>query len=313
MSMPAIQAWKSRNPDHKLSLLVKPPLIPLWQHHNAIDEIIPLTPGNLGPIKTGPALRQKCFHQAFIFPNSWRAALPPYIARIPRRIGFAGHTRRMLLTDVITPPTSEPHQQWEYASILELPADTTLPPPQLNLPAPPKAFQAIGDKQIIAILPGAARGPAKRWPTEHFLETARILAKANDYHFVLLGTAAEASLCQKISQSFTGASSSFAGSTTLPELASILKHCTGVLSNDSGGMHLAAAVGTPVVAMFGLTNPAQTGPIGPYTTCLQPPGIQGNRRISRCSAEAESALASIRPDEAAHALQQLMHLKAQAS
>lgn len=309
MSMPAIQAWKSLNPNHKLSLLVKPPLIPLWQHHNAIDELIPLDPGHLGPIRTGLKLRSLNFDQVFVFPNSWRAAIPPFVARVPSRTGFPGHTRRMLLTNVIAAPDEALHQQWEYAKILGLPDDIDLPTPKLNLPAPPDDFKKINYDTIIAILPGAARGPAKRWPTKHFIEAAKLLQQSHDCHFILLGTSAEADLCQTITQALGQNATSIAGTTTLPQLAAILKCCKGVLSNDSGGMHLAAAVGTPVVAMFGLTNPKQTGPIGPYTKCLQPPDIRGARKIPRNSSAAEQILASITPQEAADALTERMQSK----
>lgn len=311
MSMPAIQAWKALNPATQLHLLVKPHLIPLWQCHASIDNIIPLAPGNMGPLRTGGQLRRMAIGTAFIFPNSWRAALPARLAGIPVRQGFPGHFRAKLLTKVIPPPKDiTTHQQWEYASILGLPTDTHLPFPSLQLPPPPQELTAAAaDTPVIGILPGAARGPAKRWPTGHFIAAAQALLAHKTFHIAVLGTSAEEGLCREIATALSPHASCLAGSTTIPQLAATLQFCKGVLCNDSGGMHLAAAVGTPVVAMFGLTNPAQTGPIGPFTRCLQPHGIQGNRRIARNSAEAEKILESIAPEDAATALHELMASK----
>jgi len=301
MAMPAIQAWKQQHPDHILSLLVKPPLAPLWQCHDAIDQIITMQPGKLGPLRTGWYLRRTPYETAYIFPNSWRAAIPPRVAAIPRRIGFAGHYRRSLLTTVVPDAPATLHQQWEFARILQLPAETNLPLPALTLPPPPSAIRAIA-KPIIGILPGAARGPAKQWPLEHFIAAAQDLRKTHDFHFAVLGTPAEGPLCRKVTEALAPQAVCLAGQTTLPTLAACLRACQGVLSNDSGGMHLAAAVGTPVVAIFGLTSPAKTGPIGPYTRCLQPPGISGSRNIARHSRQAGRILASIPPQDAAQTL-----------
>ncbi len=301
MSMPAIQAWKEQHPHNTLTLLIKPHLVPLWQCHTAIDRIITLQPGNIGPFKTGCAMRNDAFEHAYIFPNSWRAALPPLLAGIPNRIAFAGHVRKWLLTECIPEAPANEHQQWEYARILGLSLSDSLPLPELKLPDAPAEI-LHQPNPLIGILPGAARGPAKRWPLRHFIAAAQMLRKSQNFHFVIMGTPAETPLCNEISQALMPHATCLAGNTTLPSLAASLRACSGVLSNDSGGMHLAAAVGTPVVAMFGLTDPAKTGPIGPYARCLQPSGVQGARKIARNSAEAERILASISPEDAADAL-----------
>ncbi len=312
MAMPAIQAWKEKHPHRQITLLIKPPLAPLWQCHAAINHIITLAPGKIGPITTGMHLRKSRFEAAYIFPNSWRAAIPPWIANIPQRTGFAGHARKWLLTQVTPDAPESEHQQWEYARILNLPLTQALPLPTLALPPPPAEITRHA-QSCIGLLPGAARGPSKRWPTKHFIAAAQELRKADDFHFAVMGTPTEAPLCQEITHALQPHAQCLAGNTTLPTLAAVLRHCVGVLSNDSGGMHLAAAVGTPVVAMFGHTDPQKTGPIGPHTRCLQPANIQGSRKVSRNSAEAQRALASIPPEDAATALLGLMRTKAGAT
>ena len=312
MSMPAIQAWKEKHTTHSIHLLIKPPLVPLWQCHTAIDHIITLVPGNAGPFKTGFHLRKTRFDTAYIFPNSWRSALPPWMANIPQRVGFSGHMRKWLLTESIPDAPETEHQQWEYARILNVPLTEPLPLPTLALPPPP-AEMTDHAKPCIGLLPGAARGPSKRWPTHYFIAAAKELQKSENFHFFVMGTPAEATLCREITHALQPHAQCLAGNTTIPALAAGLRHCAGVLSNDSGGMHVAAAVGTPVVALFGLTNPSKTGPIGPYARCLQPAGVQGSRKITRDSAEAQRALASIPPQDAANALLDLMRTKAGAT
>jgi heptosyltransferase II len=190
----------------------------------------------------------------------------------------------MLTTAIPDAPETE-HQQWEFARILGLPTTEPLPLPDLNLPDPPAPIAKIPHR-LIGILPGAARGPAKRWPTGHFVAAAKNLRKAHDFHFVIMGTPTEASLCNEIAHALEPHATCLAGTTTIPALAASLRACRGVLSNDSGGMHLAAAVGTPVVALFGLTDPTKTGPIGslyamPATT--RHPGLAQNRAQQRGS------------------------------
>lgn len=312
MSMPALQAFRASHPSAHIAMLVKPPLAPLWRCSNAVDEVLTLLPGHSGPFRTGISLRATPFTKAYIFPNSWRAALPPFVARIPARIGFRGHMRRILLTTVIPEPQEDVHQQWEYAAILQLPPDTpSLPPPELTLPPPPADCpRRTPAMPLFAILPGAARGPAKRWPETHFVAAAHILYQNQPCQFLVMGTPAESPLCQAVADALPGNAVCLAGKTALPEFAAALQACDGVLCNDSGGMHLAAAVGTPVVAMFGLTNPAQTGPIGDRVTCLQPEGIQGTRRIPRSSTKAQEVLAAIPPERAVRALLQLVSVPA---
>ncbi len=263
-----------------------------------------MLPGLQGPIQTGLSLKAPPFDTAYVFPNSWRAALPPFVARIPVRVGFRGHARACLLTTIRPTPQPPPHQQWEYAAILGLPGNNTpLPLPALALPQLPQGFPQVDPSvPLVALLPGAARGPAKRWPAVHFIEAARNLHARTPCRFVIMGTPAEEPLCRSVSDALQPDASCLAGKTSLPMFAAALQACAAVLANDSGGMHLAAAVGTPVVAIFGLTNPEQTGPIGPNTVCIQPDNVQGSRQIARTSEKAKAALASIPPQRATDAL-----------
>jgi heptosyltransferase-2 len=147
----------------------------------------------------------------------------------------------------------------------------------------------------IGFLPGAARGPAKRWPSGHFAELGLRLAGDRACSVVLFGTAAEAEACDDIAAAVGTRATNLAGRSTLQEWAALLAECDVVVTNDSGGMHIAAAVGTPVVAVYGMTDPAVTGPLGSRCTVLQEGG-ERSRDIARDSQEAIERLASIKPE-----------------
>ena len=151
------------------------------------------------------------------------------------------------------------------------------------------------DLPWVAILPGAARGPSKQWPQEHFVAAAQQIAATHPCRFVILGTPSEAALCEQIAGTLGEAAISLAGKTSLPELTAALARCSTVLCNDSGGMHVAAAVGTRVVALFGMTDPGKTGPLGKGHRVMGAEGGTHSRDIHRESAEAEACLRSIDP------------------
>jgi len=301
MTMPALQVFRQRHPQARISLLTKPPLAALWRLHPAVDEVLPLVPGHAGVWQTAAGLRRQRFDRAYIFPNSWRSALIPFLAGIPERIGTCGHGRRLLLTEQISlsERARQGHQQWEYVDILQLGKIPELPAPGMDLsnithPLPPRS-----DIRTIGLIPGAARGASKQWPEAHYIAAARMIRKAIPCRFVLFGTAAERPVCQRIDEALQPDSQSLAGQTSLPVLASALGTCDTVICNDSGGMHLAAAAGTPVVAIYGLTDQRKTGPLGAGHQCIQADNVPVSRDIARHDADATRALASISPERVA--------------
>ncbi len=313
MSMPALQVFRSQQPDLKITMLTRPALKPLWELHPCIDSTIPLTPTLAGMRKATRLVKALDAQEAYIFPNSWRSALIPYFARVPHRIAQRGHHRSLILTKTVQPKMrSAPpcHQQWEYVKILRLVNVTELPPPSLTIPEAAKqtvdAILSADATPWVGILPGAARGPSKQWPQEHFISAAKQIADAHKCHFVLLGTAAEELLCQEIGAALGERAISLAGKTSLPELTAVLERCSTVLCNDSGGMHLAAAVGVPVVAVYGITAPTKTGPLGDGHHLICADGITASRDVPRDSSEAREALRSIFPQRVAEAALEIL-------
>jgi heptosyltransferase-2 len=157
----------------------------------------------------------------------------------------------------------------------------------------------------ISVIPGAARGISKQWPAERYAETAAALVAQTGGSIISLGTQAEQAPCQQVAAAAAPNGLNLAGATTMEELAAVLALSAAVLCNDSGGMHLAAALGTPLVALYGITNPAQTGPLGPSIRILQHSDRRA-RDVPRRSPEAQKALCAIPSSEAVQAVLDLL-------
>lgn len=298
MCMPALQAWRRAHPSTRLVLLTKSALAPLWAMHRAPDET--LVYDNPWPAMLTAAREIACRNcvRAVVLPNSFRSALPPFLARVPERVGRRGHGRRLLLTHALgDAPTG--HQALEAYDLLALPRPPEGPEqPRLEVPdvvrleAARKAARL--PRPLLGVMPGAARGPAKRWPTIHFARVAARWAVETRGGVLALGGPGDRALCDAVLSGIEEGLN-LAGHTTLVEWAALLEVCDAVVCNDSGGMHLAAALGRPVVAVFGATDPAVTGPIGPRARVVTDGGPR-RRTIAREDEEAEKRLAAISPE-----------------
>lgn len=297
MTMPGLQAWRRAHPRRRLLLLTKSALAPLWGLHRSADEI--LTYDNPWPaMRAAVSAIARCgATRAVILPNSFRSALLPFLARVPERIGRRGHGRRPLLTRVI--PDPEPgHQALETYDLLDMPRPAEGPErPKIDVPQAEveTAARRVGrlPRPLLGVMPGAARGPAKRWPSLHFARVASRWA-AERGGLIVLGGPGDRAAGDAILESIEGGLN-LAGQTSIPEWAALLAVCDAVVCNDSGGMHLAAALGRPVVAVFGATDPNVTGPLGERARVVTDGGPQ-SRAIARADDEAEKRLAAISPD-----------------
>lgn len=301
MAWPAAQAWRRARPDARMMVLAKPAPAALWRLHAAPDGVWTLAPGLRGVWRAARAARAAGVRRAWVLPHSFRSALIPWLAGIPDRIGPPGHWRDALLTRVA--PCAAPagrHQQYETFALLGL--DPSAPePPRLRLPDEARACAEawLGPRRAaaprVAVMPGAARGTSKCWPADRFAETARRLATAGA-RIVVCGGPVETAAAREIAAAAGAAALDLAGRTSLAEWAAVLAACDVAVANDSGGMHLAAAAGRPVVAIFGRTDPEVTGPLGAGHRILQASGPRG-RDIARTDAEAARRLAAIGVDE----------------
>lgn len=313
MSMPAIEAIRQELPDSNITLAVKEKLVDLWKLFAPVDDIIKIQGGADGTMKTAKVIRAQGFDRAYIFPNSFRSALLAFAGGVPRRIGMAGHTRSAMLTEV-SKPTSEGkgnrHQSWEYIDILGIQPDAYPWLPTLNIPdeSDEKVREWLdADRSInIALVPGAAFGDAKRWPAENFCEVGRKAAAEHNAKVFVLGAPSEAAICDEIAAEIGLGAMSVAGKTSLADMAALLRLCSYAVSNDCGGMHMAAAMGVKTVSIFGLTDPTKTGPLGDGHRLVLAEGCSRSRDLSKGSSEARTRLASISPDRVYIELQSLL-------
>lgn len=218
--------------------------------------------------RIGRALRGKAYAQAIVLPGSWKSALVPYFAGIPRRTGYRREFRYGLLNDLRTlDKTLLPTTVQQFLALAEDGGVTQAPPvPQPRLRAEPQRLAALRqqlglhpDRPAVALMPGAEYGPAKRWPAEYFAELSGRLATAGHQVWVL-GSAKEKELGAAIAQGRADIHD-LSGRTQLADVIDLLGAARAAVSNDSGLMHVAAAVGTRLVAIYGSSSPKMTPPL----------------------------------------------------
>ena len=312
MALPAFRAWRDRHADESVHILAKRRVAAIWGFVRDVDSVIVLEEGRDGARAAREAIRAAKCGEAILLPQSFRSAWIVWRAGVGNIRGTAGQFRSFMIADTVSlDGLDEAHQQVEYARLLNV-EDAKLPPPSAAFDVARLPFPTdVGDVgEALAVLPGAARGGSKRWPAASFAETAAQALDAGLVRRVIVcGTPGEAAECAAVAKAlaarFPNAVLNLCGKTNLAELAGLLARCRAVLSNDSGGMHLATAAGAPVVAVFGLTDPAKTGPLG-RSAVVAAVGVRPSRAIARESAAATRALASISPGRVFAALRQLL-------
>jgi heptosyltransferase-2 len=202
------------------------------------------------------------FDVAYVLPNSLKSALLPFLASIPKRVGYLGEARVGLLTHRLKNPKGKPPMVAFYSALSGDTEGLAQDKPKLQLP-PAQVEHAVHAAGLssggyFVFAPGAEYGPAKRWPAIHYAELAKLL----DVPAVLLGSAKEAPLCEEIAQE-AGSDQclNLAGKTSLPDAFALIAAARAVVSNDSGLMHVAAGLGVPQVALFGSSSPEHTPPL----------------------------------------------------
>jgi len=267
MCLPALRAIRGRFPQARIAILAKPSVVDLYIRESFADEIIVY---NLQPPwSMARHLRRWQFDCAILLQNAFEAAWIAWLAKIPTRIGYKRDGRQLLLTravDVPKPGEIPRHERFYYLELLRraglidaLPENDAIRMDTFR--SNPRAGPA--GKRIIGVSPGAAYGTAKRWIPERFAEAAGALAEARGASIALFGTKAERALCEEIAQRLgTREVTNYAGETTLARFIDLAADCELFLTNDSGSMHIASALGVPTVAIFGPTNDTATGPTG---------------------------------------------------
>jgi heptosyltransferase II len=266
MALPVLRAMKRARPEEGLTVLARGGAASLFRAEGSADAVLE----RHGLFGDAGRLRAGGFAEAWLLPNSLRSALAPWLAGIPERIGYDTDRRRPLLTQTLPPPSRTEHQLRDYDALLRsrgIEPDFDAPRLPVTAKALDRAASALetagvdADEPLALLAPGAAFAWTKRWPPERYGALGDLLAARGLASAVVIGPGEEA----------LGLSVAAAARSRLPvlganldplELAALFSRARVVVSNDSGPMHLAAAVGVPVAAFFGPTDPGRTAPSG---------------------------------------------------
>jgi heptosyltransferase-2 len=282
MAQALLARLRERQPRPRIEVLAPAWVAPVLRRMPEVDDVIesPFGHGRLeidARRKLGKMLRARGYGEAIVLPNTWKSALVPLFARIPRRSGYLGEARYGVLNVLHrSPPGEREPMARHYARLAEAPGGEppeSLPPPRLRLQPEDAARTARrfgfapAPRRNAVFCPGAEYGPAKRWPAEHYVALARAL-KPQGVEVWLLGSRNDVASCDAVAQSAGDAVHSLAGRTTLDEAIELIGTADFVVSNDSGLMHVAAALDRPLVALFGSSSPKHTPPRSPRARAL---------------------------------------------
>jgi heptosyltransferase-2 len=263
LSLAALRDVRRAFPAARLELMARPWVAGLYAAVPEVDAVVE----SRGVRADVAALRGR-FELALLLPNSFASAFVPWAARVPERWGYATDARAALLTRScrVSPKLRGRSQVYYYRAMLEGLGLAVSEPPDTSLTCPAawaERGRALlgGAGRWIGINPGAAYGSAKRWPPERFAAAAALVARRTGARVTIVGAAAERPLAEAIAERLGAGARVLCGETTLAELVGVLSQLDLLLTNDSGPMHLAAALGTPLVAVFGPTDWSETAPV----------------------------------------------------
>jgi heptosyltransferase-2 len=284
ITMPSIRAVRHAFPDAHISLLVQPWVADIFKENPDINDIILYDEsfkGLIGKIRLAKKLLNQKFDIAILLQNAFDAALIAWLSGIPERVGYSRDFRGFLLTKAI--PVSKDilsrHQVHYYLNLLgSMGIEAVETPPNIYLTDDEREwarniinskFNIQNSKFTIGINPGATYGSAKRWPPEKFAGLINRIIDDLNGKIIIFGSQSEIRIVDEIIQKLKTRNSklethilNMSGKTNLRELAALIAECDAFITNDSGPMHMAAALFVPVVAMFGSTDRSVTGPFG---------------------------------------------------
>jgi heptosyltransferase-2 len=296
MALPLLRAIRTSRPDAELTIVVKAQFAGLLREWQVADRIVTLPPRGLGYFRAFRALREEYPDVWIGFTNSFRGDLEAWLARSPQRFGIIRPGRpRPLLTHAFRVPLKfdeAAHHQLELWENFLRHFGLASAPDRRSIAWLPTSGTAA--RQPIGLIPGSENTPAKRWPIIHWRSLIEALP---DETFTIFGTPNDAAIASAVASGFpTSRVENRAGRTDLAGFVTGLKECRLLVTNDTGGMHLANALGVPLIALFGPTNPVRTGPVfeaasGAGVVILQPP---------RCPPQGGAELSALAPETVIH-------------
>jgi heptosyltransferase-2 len=283
MTQPLLAKLKAQYPNSKIDVLASAWVAPIYRACTEVNEVIEAKFEHKQlqwklRRQLAKDIEAKNYQACFVLPNSFKSALIPWLANIPFRLGYRGELRYGLINVSLDNPSkvNRPPMVEHYLALSQLLKDDEVNRPselipKLNVSSLAKqsvdqklAAANINSKALLVFCPGAEYGPTKRWPTNHFAKLAKNLVEQNaDAQIVLLGGTSDHELAQNIvlHSGNNPHLHNWCGNTSLDEAIALISKAKAVVSNDSGLMHIAAALKTPQVAIFGSSDPAHTPPL----------------------------------------------------
>ncbi len=286
MCLPALRDLRNCFKHADITVVAKPTIAGLLDGQCGIKEFIVYEHqtahcGLLGLLRLSQVIRKRAFDAAVLFQNAFEAAVLAVLSGIPSRIGYATDGRSWLLTQAIPVPLQAGlHQTHYYQQLIQKIAQGSLGDSTPKLSTTMHDYSdfeqrfpdicSSSNRLLIGINPGSVYGSAKRWLPERFAELGdelveRIYGRHSEFssvRCVLIGGKGEDRLGLDIARQMRTQPIVLSGKTTVQELMAVLVRCTMLVTNDTGPMHVAQALGIPVVALFGATDPETTGPVG---------------------------------------------------
>jgi heptosyltransferase-2 len=289
MALPALRSVRVRFPEAHIAIVARPYVADIYRGQQICDQLIPYDlqgaqAGVSGRERLARELRAQKFDVALLLQNAFDAAWLAWRARIPERIGYARDGRSFLLTKAVPVPDCaeiSSHEQFYYLELLRRVGwlDHVNGESYIELTVDSQAKQRAAERLLaagarsnalrVAIGAGASYGSAKCWPPDRFAEVANRLTAESDADIVLFGTPTEVAVSSAISAGLHRPAIDLTGKTSVGDLPALLSQCHLFIGNDSGAMHVASAVGLPVVAVFGPTDPLGTAPVTTRCTIVQ--------------------------------------------
>ena len=274
MAQPLLQLLKKKYPQHAVDVLAPAWVAPVLRAMSEVDTVLE-TPFKHGALQLrerwryAQLLRQRQYSFAYVLPNTLKFALLPWMAGIPKRVGYKGESRYGLINIMHFDDVNNPRAMVPFYAAL---ADAPTPQAPVHLPTPaltatPQQIRSTlnhlnlsEQHPVICLAPGAEFGNAKRWPATHFAELAkRTLMALPDAQIVLLGSPKDKDVCDEI-KTLIPEVHSLAGKTTLDQAIALIASAAAMVSNDSGLLHIASALNRPVIALYGPTDPDHAPP-----------------------------------------------------
>jgi heptosyltransferase-2 len=270
LAQPLLALLKRNHPAARIDVLAPDWSAPLLARMDEVDAVIanPFRHGefNFGARRAlGRRLASADYAECYVLPNSWKSALAPFFAGIPRRIGYQGESRYLLLNRRHRPDAARHPQLVQRYAALAGPLPDSLPMPHLTSTteqqeAARRVLDLPLDAAPIVFCPGAEYGPAKRWPAQHFAALAQLVASPRRPVW-LIGSEKDAATGDAIAATAGGAAVNLCGRSTLEQAIDLIASASCVVSNDSGLMHVAAALDRPLIALYGSSSAAYTPPL----------------------------------------------------